>query len=501
MAPSINLGKFQFDLAPDPSARRRDPEGPFRLLILADLSGRASRGAQLPLHGRKPAKIDVDTFESIQARSGVLIRLTGPEMPGGRLELPVAAMEQFHPDHLLKHVYLAELVELRKRLMNPSTSAPAIAEAQELFQRPVPGASSDTSSPSESSQDMLARLMGQPAASGSTSAPTSPTTAEGSIEALIRNIVAPSIVAGQTAEQGVYQKGIEDEMTRRLRTILHHPEWQRIEANWRGVEMMVQEFGGEENLEIYVLDVSREELEADLCSVADLSACGLYRALREQSWAVALVAGTFGASLADFEVLGRLARVGQGLRVPVLAGANDQLAGTPSLAARPDPDDWQSPLIGETLEAWNALRERDEARFLGLALPRMLMRLPYGRGHDEIDAFGFEELLPSNPHDSFLWGASSFACGHVLADAFRAGGWPMSFAGAGEVTGRPVYRFVEDGTTRVQPCAEALLSDRAAQRIQDAGLIAVQSVKGRDSIRVAGLRSISSKDGTLAGGQ
>jgi type VI secretion system protein ImpC len=502
MPNTISFGKFQFDLSPSIAARPRDPEEPFRLLIIADLGGRQSRGQNTPIQGRRPILIDIDNVQQEFARWQPAVRISGPHWPGGSLEVSLSSMDDFHPDAMLKRAPWSEWLETRKRLLNPSTAQAALDDVNRLLGRqpsvstPGSGASPEAGA-SETSGDTLARLMGTGGAGARPTAAPASSTAAGNVEALIRSIVSPTNVPTQTSEQVVYLQALDEELSRRLRAVLHEPNFQALEGNWRGVERLVRDFGGEETLKIFVFDISRAELESDLCSQSDLGVTGLFRGLRDVSWGAVAAAFSFSDTLVDFELLGRLAKIGEALRVPIFAAAHERLLGCSSLATTPDPDDWQSPIRADMLEVWNALRRRTEMRQLGLALPRVLLRLPYGKGHDEIDAFPFEELETTRPHESFLWGNPAFACGHVIAQAFQSDGWDLSMSGVGEVDDLPVYRFLEDGTTCVKPCAEAWLSDRAAERMEEAGLIPIQSIKNRDAIRVANLRPLSASTDTF----
>jgi type VI secretion system ImpC/EvpB family protein/type VI secretion system ImpB/VipA family protein len=504
MPNTISFGKFEFNLSPTNTARPRDPEEPFRLLILADLGGRQSRGQNLPIQGRRPVHVDIDNFQKEFAGLQPAVRIQGG--PGGSLDFSFSSLDDFHPDAILKRSPWSEWLETRKRLLDASTAQAALDDVNRLLGRQVPagmpgsGAATAGGSVPEATADTLARLMGDSGATPRPPAAPASSRAAASVDAFIRSIISPANVPTRTSEQSVYLQALEEELSRRLRALLHDQNFQALEANWRGVDRLVRDFGGEETIKIFLFDLSRGELETDLCSQSDLGATGLFRGLRDVSWGAVVAAFSFSDTLVDFEILGRLAKIGEALRAPVFAAAHERLVGCSSLATTPDPDDWRSPMGTDMGEVWNALRRRTEMQQLGLALPRVLLRLPYGKGHDEVDAFPFEELEATRPHETFLWGNAAFACGHVILQAFQAEGWDLSMSGAGEVGDLPVYRFLEDGSTRVKPCAEAWLSDRAAERMDDAGFIAIQSIKNRDAVRVANLRSLSSTGTTFANG-
>ena len=142
-----------------------------------------------------------------------------------------------------------------------------------------------------------------------------------------------------------------------------------------------------------------------------------------------------------------------------------------------------------------------EAVHLGLALPRFLLRQPYGKGSDTIETFAFEEMPTEPEHESYLWGNPAFLCGHLLAELFAAQGSELEVdGGGGEVGGLPTHTFTSDGETQVKPCAEAWLNERAAEAILKRGIMPVLSVRGQDAVQLLTLRAISDPPMPLAVG-
>ena len=497
MPAAFSFGKVQLDvsLGDLPARSPRDAESPLELLVTADFSGRTNRSVVEQLAGRRPVHIDCDNFAQVMARLGGTLKLP-PTQPGGPMvALRIETVEDFHPDHLVKKVEsLAALLETRRRLQSPATAADALVDARRLLATPsIPSnPESETASSSvsdESTQDTLARLMG-----GSARQATPPARPAGSgidVNALIKNLVAPSVVPGATPEQTAALLAIEVELAAELRAILHHPDFQALEAVWRGLDQLVREFGGEECIRLSLLDVSKAELAADLRAVENLAQTGFFKTLRVQPWALLVGAYLFDDSVEDLEMLGRVTRIAALLGAPFVAGASPTLLGCDSLAEQPDAGEWLRPMSPQSRDAWAALRSLPEAAHLGLVLPRVLSRQPYGKGSDGVEAFDFEELSGEGRHESYLWGNGAFICGYVLAEAFRAEGWELTATGAGEVDELPVYKFSKDGEIQVKPCAEVWLSERVGVRIGDQGLMALLSVRGRGAVRLANLRSLA----------
>jgi len=513
MSTKLPFGKIEFNLgsAPASSRSQRDPEAPFRLALLGDFSGRASRRVVEPIAGRRAWPIDCDNFEEAFSRMNVTLRLPAPWTPAEPIELRFASMDDFHPDRILTQVKpLGALVEKRKELLNPATAAAAAAELQTQLGLQA-GADADLTPPSpgvspnpspESNEDTLARLLGGAPPIQAPTPPSAPRSGP-DLSQLIRNIIAPSVIPSASPEQTAVLSALDLELAHQLRAILHHPAWQALEAAWRGADLLVRQFGAEENLQLSLIDISLEELAADLQATEELAGSGTCKLLRAQAsdapWALLIGNYMFRPTTGDLQTLGRVGKISALLGVPFLAGATPGFVSCDSFGARPDPDDWNRPMTDAVLETWQALRELPEASCLGLALPRFLARQPYGKQSDSIDAFPFEELSDGSAHESFLWGNPAVLCGFVIADAFQAEGWEMQVTGSGEVGDLPVYKFKDDGETKVKPCAEAWLSERAGEAIQSQGLMPLLSIKGRDAVRLACLQSISRVSSSLNG--
>jgi type VI secretion system protein ImpC len=366
-----------------------------------------------------------------------------------------------------------------------------VAEAQQIMAAAPQSvaAVAPSGAAGESIQETMTRLLG---GNPPPAAPANEPAASGiDLNALIKNIVAPSVVPGATTEQTAALEAVELELAVRLRAILHHPHFQAAEALWRGLDLLVRAHGGEENLKLFVLDVSKEEVMAEVRAQENLQQSSLCRVLGEPGCAVIVGAFTFDDTLEDIETLGRLAKISSMHGATFVTGVTPHFIGCDSLVLRSDPADWTRRMTAESSAAWAALRVLPEARHLGLVLPRVLLRQPYGKASDPIDTLPFDEMAGGAMHESFLWGNGAFVAGHLLADLFRTEGWEMTASGPRELDDLPVFKFAEDGETKVKPCAEVWLSERTGERILELGLMPLLSVKGRGAVRLAGLQSVA----------
>ncbi|MGZ8229806.1 MAG: type VI secretion system contractile sheath domain-containing protein [Burkholderiales bacterium] len=503
---------FEFELT-HPSRRmavRPRAESPMRILVMGDFSGRANRGIEnhADLGERTPLSVDADDFERVMSRLSPRLHLAPGAAGGPAVDVELDQLDHLHPDGLYRRLPVFQaLREMRRRLQNPETFSEAAAELRSELHRPgeskpepPPGAE-----PDEPDADTLARLLGAQSATalGGAAKPAQ----QSPIDALIRNIVAPHIRPEPAPFQDQYVSSIDAAVSAEMRRILHHPDFQALEAAWRGVHGLVSRLELGETLKLHVLDVSKAELLEDIRGQrGDIESMGLYRLLVEQGWRatggepwstiVGLYEfGTEGGDIALLACLGSIAALAGG---PFLASAKTALAGFHSAASMPDPRDWK-PAEDSEFEGWRALRESALASWLGLASPRMLLRLPYGKATDCVEGFEFEELAAAREHERYLWGNGALACAQLLARAFLTSGWEMAPGDELDVDGLPAHTYLEDGEKHLQPCAESIISDRAGQALLERGLIPLLSYKNRNAVRVMRLQSIADPAQPLSG--
>jgi len=484
-------GSVSFDIS-FKKARASEPideDAPLRLVILGAFSARTA-----PTAGRS-VRVDCDNFDAACAQFGASLRL--PPCAEGALEidLPFKKLDDFHPDQLLKNVApLASLAQLRARLLNPGSAAAAAAELRGMFAggAPAPAADAAASAPAESMDDTFARLLGKPKSEAA--APAAPAAPASIVERLLKQAVSTTASAAPPAEQAQLLSMLDAELSARLRNILHHPHFQALEAAWRSLDFLVREAGDE--IQIHVIDVTREELDRQLASLENPAATPVGRAIEQIAPAAILSTFSFGA--ADTGALLRIARLAAACDTAFIAGAAPDLVGCASFGSQPNPLDWAKN-AGPASGAFAELRRMPESSYLGLAMPRFLVRVPYGNGSDPIQTFSFEELPADGCHECYLWASPAFLCGHRLINAFADDGWEMELGGVGgEIGGLPVHSFKAGGEKQAKPCAEAWLSEKAADVILSHGLMPVLSVRGRDSVILVSLRSISDPATPLA---
>jgi type VI secretion system protein ImpC len=300
---------------------------------------------------------------------------------------------------------------------------------------------------------------------------------------------------------------VDDGLAREMAVVLHAPGFQRLEAAWRGLYWLVSSLETGEELSIHLLDARKQDLAADIETAgAELETSVLYRKLVEQGaegpdgepWALIVGDYRFGPAEEDLRLLAALGAIASRAGGPFLAAADPAVLGCRDLAETPDPDDWQDP-DPEVEARWRALRRTPAATSIGLALPRVLLRLPYGRRTDPIEAFAFEELPGGPDHEAYLWGNPAFACALLIGQAFQDNGWELQPGDRLDLADLPAYSYTEDGESRLKPCAEVLLGQRGAEAALARGIMPLLSHRNANAVRVLRFQSLAEPPTALAG--
>lgn len=490
---------------------------PFRILLLGDWSGRANRHAFSPtaeLRTLRPLLVDRDNLDQLIARLGVRLNIPITNDASQSVAISFARLDDFHPDSLFERLDIFEsLRQLRAKLENPKTFEEAASEVRGW------GATDPGESQTEEPQKLLpdqpgttanvpeSDLLGQILAGGSPQTPASKlsqpqekTSTE--IARLADAAVRPYLMADIETDQEEMIAAVDLQIARTMSTILHHQDFHAAEAAWRALDFLVSRLDTGTDLKIYLLDTSFDEFNDDLASHDDIHTTALYHMLVEQTvgtvggipWAV--VAGNYVFDLATTEhlLVERVSAIAREAGTPFVAGAAPSLLGCESLAATPDPHDWKIELAPEVERSWAQVTALVAASYIGFALPRFLLRLPYGKETDPTEKFALEEISESDDetrrHESYLWANPAFAAVYLLGKGFSQQGWDFRPGDDLEIESLPLHVYEVNGGSEIKPCAETLLTVRAAQRIIDRGLMPLLSMKDTDVVRLGMFQSI-----------
>jgi type VI secretion system protein ImpC len=260
----------------------------------------------------------------------------------------------------------------------------------------------------------------------------------------------------------------------------------------------------EDGPSLYILDISIEEIRKDL-EAEDLQKTALFEILvtrtvgtpGQHPWSLAVLLETLGREVEDAELLAKITMIASIAQTAVLCGADSTLAGCPSFATHPSLEDWSAGAPADVRATWDAIRQMPESRFLGLVMPRLLLRLPYGKKSDAIDSFEFEEVDYPPDHEDLLWGPGSVAAALLIGRAFQRDGWDMRPGSEQDIETLPYLTYKDKTETVAIPCAEAVLTVKAAEHLIALGFMPLLSLKGTDEVRLGMMQSFAA--GRLAG--
>jgi type VI secretion system ImpB/VipA family protein len=458
---------------PQPDAAAND-NGSFSIAILGDFSARAHRGAidtaaaaKTPLAKRRALRIDRDDLDAVLARVAPRLEIAiDPLQPP--IVITFKTLDDFHPDRLVERVpILQQLRQMREQLSSTGQQPQRVPRPQSR-----PDDRRADAAALLSGGSLLDRIVDNDPASSNPEQQRRGVSPQDELADFIDRAVQPHTIAEASAEQKGMLAKVDDAIAATMRVVLHHPDFQALEALWRGVDFLVRRLDTDESLHVFLVDVTKDELIAGLDASAAIA-----------RWSLVAAAYSFGPD--EVAMLGRLASLGASMGAPIIAAANPELAGTMSFAGDPDPDEWTIP----SPRAWDALRSADDASFLGLAAPRFLARVPYGKRSDECTFAPFEEIPPANEaHESYLWSNPALLCALAIGESVSSGDAPATHA---TVDGLPLYVATIDGEPTVKPCAEALLSQRAVTHMLDRGLTPLATERDGDAIRLPRVQSVA----------
>lgn len=277
-----------------------------------------------------------------------------------------------------------------------------------------------------------------------------------------------------------------------LNAIMHAPEFQQLEASWRGLHYLVNKSESGPLLKIRVLNATRQELVKDLEKAAEFDQSALFKKIYEEEYGM-FGGAPFGALIGDYEfgkhpqdiaLLEKISNVAAAAHAPFISAASAELLNLESFTQLDDPRDLAK--VFETTEyaKWRSFRESEDSRYVGLIVPHILMRMPYGEATAPVEAFRFEEDVDGKEHKKYLWGNAAYAFGARLTDSFSKYNWCAAIRGVeggGLVEGLPTHTFkTDDGDIALKCPTEIAITDRREKELSDLGFIPLVHCKGTD---------------------
>ena len=275
--------------------------------------------------------------------------------------------------------------------------------------------------------------------------------------------------------------------------VMHHPDFQKLEGSWRGLKYLLANSETGEQLKIKVMNVSKKDLLKDLQKAPEFDQSALFKKVYEEEFGV--FGGTpfgsllgdyeFGKSGQDIELLEKISQVAAAAHAPFISAASADMMNLESFTQLDAPRDMAKVFDTTEYAKWKSFRASDDARYVALTLPRILMREPYGAATVPVEAFNFEERVDGTDHSKYLWGNAAWALGSRITQAFASYGWTATIRGVesgGLVEGLPVHNFKTDSGDVAMKCpTETPISDRREKELADLGFVPLVHRKGSDN--------------------
>lgn len=319
-------------------------------------------------------------------------------------------------------------------------------------------------------------------------------------EDLIKNLVDQALAGVMSFDKNVTKtinatiKAIDAKLSTQLNAILHHPDFQKLEGTWRGLNYLVMNSETSATLKLKVLNVSRRELFNDVDKAVEFDQSQIFKKLYENEF------GTpggepYGALIGDYEftnhpedidLLGKMSNVAAAAFCPFISAADPKLFGFGDWQELSKPRDLEKIFTTIEYTKWKSFRESEDSRFVSLVMPRVLSRMPYGADTKPIEEFGYEEVDATKPvpHTDFTWMNAAYVMGTKMTDAFAKSGFCTAIRGAeggGKVEGLPAFIFTSDDGDKDLKCpTEIGITDRREAELGKLGFMPLSHYKNTD---------------------
>jgi len=324
------------------------------------------------------------------------------------------------------------------------------------------------------------------------------------ISELVNQVMQGTVVmsANLTATLDARVAELDQLISAQVSAIMHAPEFQRLESSWTGLNYLIRNTSTSSNLKIKVLNATKKELVKDFQSALDFDQSAMFKKVYEEEF------GTFGGApfatlLGDFEIsrqpedmyfVEQMSHIAAAAHAPFISAASPELFGLETYADLGRPRDLSK--VFDTVEyaKWKSFRESEDARYVGLTLPRFLGRLPFNpKDGATVEGFNFVEDVDGTDHSKYLWCNATYAFGAKLTKAFEDFGWCAAIRGVeggGLVEDLPTHTFkTDEGEIALKCPTEIAITDRREKELSDLGFISLVHCKNTDYAAFFGAQS------------
>ena len=330
------------------------------------------------------------------------------------------------------------------------------------------------------------------------------------VDLAVRTLAEQALASTFTMSDDAYKSieaiigAIDSKLSEQINLILHNEDFQKLESAWRGLHHLVSNTETDEKLRIRVMDVSKEELRRTLRRYKGIGwdQSPFFKRVYEEEYGQ-LGGEPYGCLVADYyfdhtppdvELLGSLAKISAAAHAPFIAGASPSVLQMNSWQELANPRDLSKIFQNLEYAPWNSLRNSEDARYVGLAMPRFLSRLPYGIKTNPVDAFDFEEDTDGADHRKYVWSNAAYAMAVNINRSFKQYGWCTLIRGVesgGVVENLPCHTFpTDDGGIDMKCPTEIAISDRREAELSKNGFISLVHRKNTNYAAFIGAQSL-----------
>jgi len=284
---------------------------------------------------------------------------------------------------------------------------------------------------------------------------------------------------------------IDEKISAQLDAILHHPEFQKLESAWKGLKFLVDRTDFRKNIKIEVLDVSKQALLEDFEDSPETIQTGLYKHVYTQEYDTpggepvgAIISNyEFTSKPQDVSLLQNVSKISASAHCPFIGSVGAQFFNRKTASELPAIEDLANYMERAEYLKWKAFRESEDSRYVGLVLPRFLLRLPYGPDTIPVKEFVYKEKVTGDQHDKYLWGNATFSLAANLSRAFADNGWCVNIRGpeaGGKLEDLPIHLYDVGKGNQMKIPTEILIPETREFEFANQGFIPLSFYKNRN---------------------
>ncbi|MGA2500351.1 MAG: type VI secretion system contractile sheath large subunit [Tepidisphaeraceae bacterium] len=327
------------------------------------------------------------------------------------------------------------------------------------------------------------------------------------VQTLAEQALADAAVISDDAVKSIQAiiAAIDKKLTDQVNQIIHHQEFRQLEGTWRGLHYLVNNTETDENLKIRILNISKKDLAKTLKKYKGTAwdQSPLFKKIYEDEFGTP--GGTpYGCLLGDYqfdhtppdvEILQGVSQISAAAHAPFISASSPSLLNMDSWQQLSDPRDLTKIFQSPEYAPWRAFRESDDAKYIGLTMPRYLSRIPYGSKTNPVEEFAFEEDTTGTDHNKYVWSNACYAMGRNITRSFKTYGWCARIRGVesgGMIEDLPCHTFpTDDGGVDMKCPTEIAITDRREAELAKNGMMPLSHWKNTNYSVFVGAQSLN----------